>query len=265
MIHMKQINQFVDDGDVEKAETALEALLELGPKNTEAMKLCALIYERSGRFMDESKMWERVGRVDEEDPDYLRYLERRQAEEREKYYFTDELPDGGRRFLAYPRGVIYSSVAALIGCLFFLVYARVPTAAAAENQLRTLTVFAFCVIAPWLAIALAYLTSIKSISVLPSGIEIALRFRTLKLSWSDVEQACLVHHFGPKNPQLALVLFPKDDQVRAISVDLMETTTAIRARSHFLRAVESYVPTIANWNAAKAIAGPLKERKLLTI
>lgn len=265
MIHLKQINQFVDNGEVEKAEGALETLLELGPKNTEAMKIQALLHERRGRFMDESKTWERIGLVDEEDPDYLKYLERRQTEEREKYYFTDELPGGGRRFLAYPRGIIYSSAAALIGCLFFLAYARTPAAVATENQVRTLTVFAFCVIAPWLAIGIAYLKSLKSISILPSGIEIAMRFKTLTVKWVDLEHAWVVHNFGPKNPQLALLLLPKESGSRAVSIDLMESSTAIRARSHFLRAVESHCPQILNEQLSVIVTKHLTDRKILSV
>lgn len=265
MIHMKQIQSYVDQGMVEQAEQALENLLELGPKNTEAMKLLALLFERSGRFMLESKMWERVGHIDGEDQDYLRYLERRQSEERERFYFTDELPEGGRRFLAYPRGVVYSAAAALLGCLFFLIYARTSAAADPRNQVTTLGIFALCVLAPWVAIGLSWLRSIKSISVDQNGIEIALRFRDITVAWKDVANAWIVHQFGPKNPQLALVIVPKDAGARTISIDLMQESTAIRARSHFVRDVEKHFKGVAPARLSDVFDQHLKGREILSV
>ena len=265
MIHLKQIQDFVSQGLAEQAEQALDNLLELGPKNTEAMKLRAMLYERSGRFMQESKMWERVGRIADDDQDYLAYLERRQSEERERFYFTDDLPDGGRRFLAYPRNVVYSSVAALLGCVFFLIYARTAGAADPKNQAVTLSIFALCVMAPWVAIGVAYLKSIRSISVSSTGIEIALRFGDVTLEWGDIANAWVVHQFGPKNPQLALVLVPRSATAKAISIDLMQETTAIRARSHFLRDVEKHIKEIATVRLAEVFEEHLKGRDILSV
>ena len=265
MIHLKEIQNYVDEGLVEQAEQALDNLLELGPKNTEAMKLRAMLYERSGRFMQESKMWERIGRVDGEDDDYLVYLERRQSEERERFYFTDDLPGGGRRFLAYPRNVVYSAMAALLGCVFFLIYARTAGAADPKNQSTTLVIFAVCVMAPWLAIGVAYLKSIRHVSVSSNGIEIALRFRDVTLDWGDVANAWIVHQFGPKNPQLALVLVPRDASIKAISIDLMLETTAIRARSHFLRDVEKHLKEISNVRLVEIFEKHLKGRGILSV
>ena len=265
MIHLKQIEDFVDQGLVERAEQALDNLLELGPKNTEAIKLRAMLYERSGQFMQESKMWERVGHVDDEDSDYLAYLVRRQNEERERFYFTDELPGGGRRFLAYPRGVVYSAVTALMGCVLFLVYARTAGAADPKNQVVTLVVFALCVLAPWLGIGIAYLRSIKSVTISSTGICVAMRFRDVSLDWSDVAHAWIVHQFGPKNPQLALILLPRDANTKAISIDLMLETTAIRARSHFLRDVEKHLKEIAPVRLAEIFDKHIKGRDILSV
>ena len=265
MMHLKQIQSYVDQGLVEQAEQALDNLLELGPKNTEAMKLRALLFERSGRFMQESKMWERIGHIDSEDQDYLRYLERRQSEERERFYFTDDLPDGGRRFLAYPRGVVYSATAALLGCLFFLVYARTSSAADPRNQAATLTVFALCVLAPWVAIGISWLRSIKSVSVDAHGIQVSLRFRDVTIAWKDISNAWIVHQFGPANPQLALVLVPRDAGAKTISIDLMQETTAIRARSHFVRDVEKHMKDLTPVRLGDIFEQHLKGREILSV
>jgi hypothetical protein len=265
MMHMKQIQQQFDQGLVEQAEQALDNLLELGPKNTEALKMRAMLYERCGQFMQESKIWERIGKIDGEDRDYLEYLERRQNEERERFFFTDELPGGGRRFLAYPRGVIYASAAALLGCLFFLIFARSATAADPTKQTVTLTVFGVCVLAPWVAIAIAYLRTIRSVSVSETGLEVALRFREVTVNWTDMAHAWIVHHIGPRNPQLALVLIPKDNSAAAISIDLMQGSTAIRARSQFVKDVERHIKDLETVRLTDVFEKHLSHRPILSV
>jgi len=86
-----------------EAQDALDNLLSLAPKNTEALKLKGQIYSQEGRLLEEAKIWEQIFRFDNEDDDALIFFQQRQIEERESYYyFTDPLPDGGRGFLAHP-------------------------------------------------------------------------------------------------------------------------------------------------------------------
>jgi hypothetical protein len=225
----------------------------------------AMLYERSGQFMQESKIWERVGKIDGEDADYLEYLGRRQDEEQDRVYLTDELPDGGRRFLAYPRRLVYASASALLGCMFFLIFARTATAADPNQQAITLAVFAILVLAPWVAIGVAYLRTIRHVSVSENGIEIAFRFSVVKVALEDLAHAWIVHDQSPRNPQLALVLIPKDEGASAVSIDLMLGTTAIRARSYFVRDVEKYVKDLGNVRLAEVFEKHLKHRKILSV
>ena len=124
MSHVAKIKSMLDQGEVNEAQDALENLLELGPNNVEALKLKAFLYMAQGRFNEEEKVWQKVFEVDQEDPDAIEFLQRKHMEDREHYYFTDILPEGGRRYLAYPRTLVNISLIGLIGCISFLLLTR---------------------------------------------------------------------------------------------------------------------------------------------
>jgi hypothetical protein len=109
MLHVKQIRDIVDAGQTDEAHDALDQLWALGPHNTEALKLRAKLFEYEGRFAEEGKVWERVGSIDREDPDAVSWHLRKQLEDREHFYFTDDIPGGGRKFMAYPRSLVNTS------------------------------------------------------------------------------------------------------------------------------------------------------------
>ena len=147
-MRVENIKKIVADGDLEQAQEALDTLLELGPNNVEALKLQAALLRAQGKFEAEKQIWIRMHDLDAEDIDTRRFLHRKQIEEREFFYFTDELPSG-RRFLAYPKKMAIASLIGLFGCLLFLIIShlvRVHTVLAGREII--LFAFAFlCVVA----------------------------------------------------------------------------------------------------------------------
>ncbi|MDQ3235060.1 MAG: hypothetical protein M3Q07_24895, partial [Pseudobdellovibrionaceae bacterium] len=67
MKHVNQIRKIVEQGHLDEAHKAIEDLLELGPKNLEALKLKAALFEHVGRFEDEEHQWRRIIEIDNED------------------------------------------------------------------------------------------------------------------------------------------------------------------------------------------------------
>lgn len=239
MLHVKQIREIVDAGRNSEAHDALDQLLTLGPNNLEALKLRARLYEFEGRFADEAKVWERIATVDAEDPDAVQYLMRRQLEDREHFYFTDDLPGGGRRFMAYPRNLINTSALGLLGCIAFLLATRVSSRIPwLSEPPMLLTMFALFVLLPWLTIVTTYLSCIKSVSVSTRGVTIATRIRQLEFNWADLEKVCLAHSLASGgHARLSLVFVPKDRSVHPVEIDLNHSSTAIRARSYLVREI----------------------------
>jgi len=235
---VKQIREMLDRGETTQASDALEQLLALGPKNTEALKLRAAIFEQQGRFADEAKVWEQVIRIDREDADALNYVLRRQIEDREHFYFTDDLPGGGRKFLAYPRSLITLSAAGLLGCLVFLIVSQMAGRVTALSQpFLLLGLFVVCVMAPWVAIIVNYFRMMKHVAVAPGGIEIATRFRRMAYAWEELETITLTHSFVGRDGGLALLVVPRDAAAPVVEINLEASRTSIRARSYLVREV----------------------------
>lgn len=241
MKHVSAIRKLVDHGDSDAAFEALENLLTLGPNNLEALKLQALLYASEGRFTEEGKVWEKVLDVDNEDQDAINYVFRQQTEDREHYYFTDDLPGGGRRYMAYPRALVTNSLVGLFGCIAFLTLSRLTEQYPILSEPKVMMgTFVLLVILPWAGILFTYFKSIKSISTTPLGIEIVTRFRVLHHKWSDLERVSLAHKIHADRSELALVIIPRDNAKRTLMIDMNEHTSSIRARAHLIREIAQY-------------------------
>jgi len=238
MKNVAEIQNIAEAGDLASAHEALDALLEMGPRNVEALKLRARLYEVAGRFQQEAKIWDQIAKIDAEDFDLSAYISRRQYEDRENFYFTDSLPGGAKRFIAFPRRMVRAAGIGLFGCLIFLFLARLSSVWPILNHPAImLSAFGLCVISPWIAILASYINSLRHITVGKDGIEIATRFKTHKLQWSEVESVVLAQDDRHDTYQLSLIILGKSNKQFNFELDFNENTTPIRARSYFVREI----------------------------
>jgi tetratricopeptide (TPR) repeat protein len=232
MMHVKQIKQLIEEGQNHNAQSHIEDLLALGPQNVEALKLKAYLIEGEGHFQEAARVWLKILEIDNEDEDALDYLQTRQIEEKERFYFTDELPDGGRRFLAYPRALITISMWGLLGCLFFLFAIRFAEYKQIAYSTSVLIAgFFLFIVSPWVAIAAVYIRSLASLTLNKQGIEVATRFKSYSFQWADIEKITLAHRIDLKESILKLIIMPKKHTERPIVIDLSEESTPLKARS----------------------------------
>ena len=238
MIHVKQIKKMVEEGEHIDAHKALDNLLELGPKNTEALKLRTVLFANEGRFLDERIIWEKIITHDNEDLDALFFFQRRHFEERESFYFTDRLPNGGVRFLANPRGLINSSIIGLFGCsLFLVVNSYSQKYYVLESPVVSMVCFLLFVVIPWLGIIVSYFRSLKEVVLSPEGIAFHARTAVCEKKWKDIDNAYIIYGKDEGEQKLALVLTPKNKSESACEIDLSPDSTSIRARVYFLEEV----------------------------
>ena len=231
----------IEQGQYDAALSNIENLLLLGPHNLDALKLKAFFMEGKGYFHDALRVWLEIAQIAPDDEDALAFVQTKQLEDKEHYYFTDELPDGGRRFMAYPRSLLKISLWGLVGCLLFLFGVRF-----AESQSMALTPlymslsFLVLVIAPWVAIFYVYFRAIHSITLSYTGIAVATRLKSYIFSWAELEQVSFAHKLHPEKPTLFLVLMPKNREARPIVIDLSDDATAIKARTHLPTEVKKF-------------------------
>jgi hypothetical protein len=238
MKNIAQILSIAEAGDLAGAHTALDSLLSMGPQNIEALKLRARLLEVAGRFQMEAKVWTQVAKIDRDDADLLQYVARRQSEDRENFYFTDEIPNGGKKFYAFPRQMVRHATIGLVGCLLFLAIARLSPVYPVLNQpIIMLSSFALLVISPWIAILVTYLKSLRFISVTKDGLEICTRFKTHHFQWSAVEQVYLAQDSRHDTYQLSLVVVSREPAGPCFELNFNEESTSIRARSYLVREI----------------------------
>ena len=195
MQHVPEITHIIDTGNFNKAHEALDKLLEMGPKNVEALKLKCLLLAHQGRFTEEARLWEKIIDIDPEDEEAITHFQRRYFDERESFYFTDLLADGGRRFVSHPRALITASFMGLFGCILFLI---LPSLVRSYNFLANPTIsiscFAVLVAMPWLLIIYTYLTGLREIVLTSEGIALSTRLRSISMKWLEVEDLVVDRH-----------------------------------------------------------------------
>ncbi len=231
MKHITAIQQMIDEGEYREASNALDNLLELGPNNLEALKIKASLFAAEGRFKEEERIWQRILQSANDDEDAIEYLQQRQID----YYFTDDLPGGGRRFLAYPRALVKISLFGLVGCISFLMITRLSEQKGWALTGETIfAAFGLLVLSPWLAIIYTWVRSLKNITVTYRGIEVATRFNRLFYEWENICQISLVSSANPTAPHLRLLIEPKAKDPRPFCLNLDEDSTSIKARTFLL-------------------------------
>src|SRR4051812_36573688 len=120
VMKLENIEEKIESGNFPEAYIELEEILSLGPKNTKALRLKALLLSYEGKFSDEARVWQKILNIDSEDSDAVSYFQKVYTEQREHEFFSDLLASGGIRFLANPRAVVNTSFIGLMGCAIFL-------------------------------------------------------------------------------------------------------------------------------------------------
>lgn len=245
MKHVTTIRQQIESGQTEDAMQALENLLALGPNNTGALKLQASLLHAQGRFADEHKVWQKILQVDRQDEDAIGYFLKQQQEDREHFYFTDDLPEGGRRFIVYPKGLVNTSAIGLLGCLVFLIVSRLADGfPILQNDTFVLAVFFMLVIAPWIGIISSYLTSLRHVDITPTHLEINTRIKKHRYQWSKIQDISVSMTNPLEEDSLHMAIRSKESNDLDLAIDLSSRGSAIRARTYFVRDINKHFPDL---------------------
>ena len=237
MLHVKEITALVEEGELEASHDALDNLLALGPGNTAALKLRAKLLGFEGRFTGEAKVWDQVAECDPTDPDVVSFYLQKQVQDREFFYFSDQIKDG-RRFLAYPRGLMYASAYGLLGCLAFLTVTRFANFyPILDETFVLLSLFCLSVMGPWTWIIITFMRGLRDITITKDAITVASRVCKTRLKWEDLRQVSLVRSHIKGESYLSLVLQPNNPELAELHLDLTESTTHLRARQQFVHEV----------------------------
>ncbi len=239
-----EIINLINAGKKKEASKAVEHLLSLGETNIEALKIKANLLSQEGKFRQASNTWEKILKIDPDNLDAFYYFENQFIEEKEKFYFTDELPNGGRRFLLHPQDMINSLVLGVFGCIVFLFSSN-------NNVLQyffgsnvfSMTSFFLLVMIPWIFIICSFFMSPYEICLTDQGVFISSKVRKHFLAWHEISQVQITHLMDEDNYGLFVVFLPKDKSKQAFEVDISSESTAIRSRGTFVEEIIKFSGT----------------------
>jgi hypothetical protein len=130
------------------------------------------------------------------------------------------------------------SIFGLMGCICFLLMTRLSERVPLlQNPTVVFIGFLILVISPWVGIILSYCRSIRAVEVSQTGVGFATRLSAYKLGWPEVAKVYLAYSDDPTRPDLRLVVIPKDESAATIEIDMNQSSSPIRARTHLINEI----------------------------
>lgn len=241
---MNEAQKLYDAGDGSGALHILENLLDLAPRNPEALRMKAKILDSWGRFEESYQTLLKLSQLPNPSEEVVQEIEQRATEEREAVLFS-ELTSEGRWYYAFPASQLWVSCIGLIGCALFLIsYSQVNFANPNEVMTMALSFF-FLVMLPSILLVGIQLTGIKRVLVGLGGLKVCTRFREQQFAWEDLKAAVIEFDPDPRVDFLMLKLYGRSESKEPLIVlDLSRSRCVVRARRHFLKNIATHVDAV---------------------
>lgn len=248
MNHMKHVNEaqkLFAAGDGTGALQVLENLLDLAPRNPEALRMKARILDSWGRFDESYQTLLKLSQLPNPTQDVVQEIEQRAVEERESILFS-ELTSEGRWYYSFPGSQLWVSILGLMGCAMFLISSSQVNFANPNEVVAMALSFVFLVLLPCLFLAVIQLSGIKKILVGLRGMTVCTRFKEKLYTWDELKVAVIEFDPDPRVDFLRLKLFGQgESRTPLLSLDISKGRSVVRARRHFLKNILTHIDTIS--------------------
>lgn len=244
MKHVNEALKLYNSGDGVGALQVLDNLLDLAPRNPEALRLKARILDAWGRFDESYQVLLALSQLPNPSDEAVHEIEQRASEEREAVLFS-ELTSEGRWYYSFPGAQLLVSIVGLVGCALFLVTSSQVNFANPNEVIAMVLSFCFLVLLPCIFLIVIQLTGIKKILVGLRGISVSTRFSEKSYAWDEVKAAVVEYDSDPRVDFLRLKVFGlQDAKEPLLNLDMSRAKSVVRARRHFLKNVLTHVDTV---------------------
>jgi hypothetical protein len=245
MKHIRDAKKLMEAGNGPAALDVLDNLLELAPRNTEALRLKSQVLDHWGHFDVSLELLRRVANIEGPRSTVADDYDDRLREEREAMIFSEITPEG-RWYFAFPRAQMWISLYGFFGCAAFLLMSSGWANRSSEALPELITAFFALVLLPWIGLIVTHLRGIKKILVGLEGIKICTPFSSRTHRWSSIGSIVVEYDPDLTNNHLMLRIFGTEKSTQPLEVlNIAEGKSVVRARRHFVRNVLAYVDCVA--------------------
>ena len=244
MKHVRDAQNLLDSGDSAGALSVLENLLDLAPRNPDALRMKAGILDGWGRFDDSLIVMHALSQIPNLSDECVADLEQRAMEEKEAVVYS-ELSQDGRWYFAFPRAQIWISLFGFLGCAVFLLLSPNLLSEGTDRLADMVAAFALFVVVPWVALMVVHVFGIKRILVGMQGIRVCTRFKETNLPWDRVKAAVVEYDLNINSKHLKVLIYTKESPKTPLFIfDISRKHSVVKARRHLLRNILGYVDTV---------------------
>ncbi|MEY4065112.1 MAG: hypothetical protein RIR26_1320 [Pseudomonadota bacterium] len=245
MKHVNEAQKLFAAGDGTGALQVLENLLDLAPRNPEALRMKARILDSWGRFDESYQTLLKLSQLPNPSQEVVQEIEQRAIEEREAILFS-ELTSEGRWYYSFPGSQLWVSILGLMGCAMFLISSSQINFANPNEVVAMALSFVFLVLLPCIFLAVIQLSGIKRILVGLRGMTVCTRFKEKLYTWDELKAAVIEFDPDPRVDFLRLKLFGQgESRTPLLNLDISKGRSVVRARRHFLKNILTHIDTIS--------------------
>ncbi len=237
---MKDAKQLYMNGDSQGALEVVESLLALSPKNTEALKLKALILDSRGKFDESLKLLQKVANYSQiDDEDALLNLNSRLDEDRDALIYS-RFTEEGRWYFSFSPVQLFIAVFGLAGCVLFLISSPLYFHKPGSFLFLGISFFVL-VLFPWLSLFILHFQGVKKVLVSLEGIAVFHGFSKTFAKWNEIGQAVIEYDPNTSKNYLHLHLYSKDNPEVLFDFNISHKKSDVFARRHFVKSISSYL------------------------
>ncbi len=244
MKHISDARKSIQLGNGPAALEIIDNLLELAPRNAEALRIKSEILDQWGHFDASLEILRRIASIEGPESTVLEDYEDRLREEREAMVFS-EMTAEGRWYFAFPRAQVWVSLYGFVGCGVFLLMSTHWAGKGSEALSEVLMAFVVLVLLPWIALIVIHFRGVKKILVGIDGIKVCMPYSSRLHRWSEVTSVVMEYDPNVLRRHLVLRIYGKQNpKVPIETFNVTEGRSVVQARRHFVRNIHAYVDCV---------------------
>jgi tetratricopeptide (TPR) repeat protein len=244
MKHLNHAKQYLENGQAQKALDIIDHILELAPKNPEALKLKAHIFESWGYFDKSLQILQDILKLQcSLSKDALQKLRHYYEEEKEDLLFT-RLTPSGRAYFHFSYWEFWICIFGILGCSSFLALYYKASVLFSSN-FWIYPAFVTLVLAPFSFLFIHKYFKVSAIILNGQGLVICKRFQKLKIVWEEVRHVQVVYDEDIQTHFLKLKFYFKEKTRQELFIDISSKSSDVKARRHFTKSILAYVDSFS--------------------
>jgi hypothetical protein len=234
-----------ENNNVSQALSILDDILNLSPRNFNAVKLKVEILEDLGLFEDVADLIREIAQIPDLSEEMKHFLRSKLIEERVAQFYVEHV-DEGPLFISPPAAGFWLALIGVFTSLFFITFSHFLLLQNSFNQDVLFFSFLLLVVLPWFLLMIVNKKTVHSYLINSNGIILNSFGKRWIYKWEDMKSILIESKIERqlKSRKLSLKIELDD---KKISIDLSSSSALFYCRKPFLKEFLKHAPCVYHY------------------